>query len=293
MQASLRAEFHARLEHSLRKDLPLATLVSILRKIQRLMADERAGARDLAAALHTDPVLTAKILRLVNAAAMGLERKVANLDEAVVFLGYARLKAVAAGTLALDILQARRLNPCWDPVALWTHALGTAAAAGALQTQFLPERPAADLFTAGLLANIGRILLEQWFQEETARIHAVAVEQQVPMIEAERRVLGTTHAEVGFWVAEAWHFDEPLARIIRYHHGPGVHPHTDYVNLAYVMTHALLIGSPGEPHITPLLPGVLTRLHMDDFRLDSVLRLIAGAHQTVRPILQHMGANNG
>lgn len=288
MTASSPQEFKARVQKSLRRGVSLSTLAGVLHKLQVVAADDHSSAKDLAKVIRSDSVLTARVLSQVNSAAYGLERRISSVDEAVVILGYGRLRAITTGVLAADVACSDGQCRAMDRQALWRHSLATAMASGFLQSRYLTQRPATDLFTAGLLCNMGRVILDQWFGPECEQIHRAAMAKGGLLLDAEREVLGVTHAEIGFWAAEAWHFDEALAQVIRHHHGPVTNRGADIVNLAYVLSQALRMGSPGEGQITHLLPGVLARLEIDDFVLDGLLRHLAELFRSMDAVFKSL-----
>ena len=281
-------EFKSKVERMLQRGPQLSTLATVLRKMQVIASDERSSAKDLANVIRADSVLTSKVLKLANSASFAIERHIASVDEAVVILGYSHLKAVTSSVLAADVLCHRGSCRKLDRVSMWRHSLGTAAACGYLQKHQGKEKMGTDLFTAGLLCNIGRVVLDQWFGPECELIHQALDRKGLSCLDAERAILGVTHAEIGFWAAEAWHFDEGLAQVIRHHHGPVSNRAADIVNLAYVITQAQRIGSPGDPGIVPMLPGLLDRLGMDDFALDGVLRQLVQVFRELNPIFENL-----
>ena len=93
-----------------------------------------------------------------------------------------------------------------------------------------------------------------------------------------------SHAEVGFWAAEIWNLDETLAHAIRHHHGPAESRPADIVNLAYVITQAERVGSPGDTMMAHLLPGLFRRLAIDDLALDHLLGQLVRVYDALEPL---------
>lgn len=282
--------FKARVESALQSRRELTTLVSVLRRVQQVLANPQSSSAELARIISSDPVLTTKVLRLTNSARFNLRRRIGSVEEATVMLGYVQLSHLCSALLGTSIMGYESRYKDFDRAALWRHALGTAVAAKQIQEE-LSVNIATDISSCGLLCNIGRIIMDQWFPEEFARVWTVAKEKHVHLIDAEYEVLGVSHADIGFWAAEAWHFDGTVAHVIRTHHGPGELKASDIVNLAYVITHAQRIGSPGDSVLNHLLPGSFERLGLNPERLDQLLRRLNRAYSSLTPILESMSGD--
>jgi len=171
------------------------------------------GAADL------DPGLTAGLLKLCNSALFNLERSIGSPREALIMVGnvaFARL----CFTLSLKPSFDQRLDAYGlDTGALWQHSLATAHGASFLITA-AGQRDLADrAFTAGLLHDVGKLVLEPAL---------AAVEQQQPPVaiatagcEAERGRIGHDHAEVGAALLEAWCLPGEIVAAVCWHHHPG------------------------------------------------------------------------
>lgn len=257
-----------RVETSLVRAKGISTLLAVLRRVQNLAHDPDASAEELSQVIKSDAALTARLLTLVNSAHFGLTRHVNSVSEALVIAGYSLVRNICSGMMATLLAQGTDSNKGGKQASAWRHSLGTAVIAGKLQKKFSPGGHI-DLYTAGLLSNVGRTILEQYFPEEHGEINKM-VEAEAGadrLLDAERAVLGVTHAEISFWAAEIWGFDEALAQVIRHHHGPAVGLNVDIVNLAYVLAQAMGVGNLGTKYLTPLLPGLLKRLGLEQERL--------------------------
>ncbi|MBN1676598.1 MAG: HDOD domain-containing protein [Kiritimatiellae bacterium] len=278
--------FRQKVERALVGGQPLATLWSVIQKIDEITADPHSSARELARVIGSDQVLTGKVLRVVNSAAFGFGGRITNLDQAIVVLGYNPLKNLCTGLLAIRSLGLGDRADGFSRRALWRHSLGTAVVCKLIQTR-LSGQQGADLFVAGLLANIGRVVLDQHFAEEFGECLRLARKERIALTDAETQVFGVSHAEVGWWTAKVWNLDESLAKAIKYHHGPAGYKEAQIVNLGYVLIQALEIGSPGDPRLTALVTGTLPALGLDDvFSLTDLLRDIEEEIRLAEPVLR-------
>jgi HD-like signal output (HDOD) protein len=280
-------DIQLRIEKKLKGRSKLATLVGVVRKVERIVSDRDASAHELSDVIGADAVLTAKILQVVNSAGVAMGRRIGTVDEAVVILGFERIRSICAGLMSGDVTAATNVGDI-SMSELWCHAVATSAGVDQLHRRFLKETGQKEASTAGLLCNIGRIMIFEWFAEESVLIVELMRKTGMTMIDAEKKVLGATHAEIGFWASQYWEFDEMVSNIIRHHHGPVSSPATDLVNLCYVCAQAKLAGSPGEPRITHLLPGLFGRLGLDETSLDEVLKELDGVYASLTPVFEMM-----
>lgn len=169
--------------------------------------------------VRLDPELTAQILRVCNSAEVR-GNKVSSLQEATLRLGTTAI-ASRAMTLTLGrMLDVPRTAYCPDPNSLWRHSVQTGLVARRLAPacRFAPDGEAA--FTAGLLHDLGKMVINCGATEEVDRIVAMRREKQLASADAELEVLGADHAEIGGLILERWNLPEPVVNGVRYHHTP-------------------------------------------------------------------------
>lgn len=200
-----------------------------------VVGDPASTLPQVVEAIRYDPTLTAELLRLCNSAYYGLTRRVESLDDAVRLLGTAKVFQLIMAAHTRTMLSAPQEGYGLLAGVLWSHAVAVAVA-GQLLARRLGLPQAGLLFTAGLLHDTGKIVLNEFVRREYAEIVRRVTEQRLSFCEVEQEVLGCTHAEVGARVAEAWNLPEVLVDCIRYHHEPDARPvpdaRVDVVHLA-------------------------------------------------------------
>lgn len=265
----------------------LATLWGVAQRVREITSDQHASLKELVKVIGADPILTSKVLRLVNSAAYGFRGRIANIDQAIVILGFRQLRDLCITLTIVKGVGTESRCEDFDRISLWKHSLGTAVASKLIQERYTGSQ-SSDLFVAGLLCNIGRLILDQHFAKEFSQCLKLAKDKGMRLIEAERRILDVTHADIGYWAATAWCLDDSLAGSIRDHHGPSGNRNADIINLAYVLAQLKGIGSPGDPMLTMLLPGILESLKLDQEKLVIIMKDLDEEFEMVEPLLRIM-----
>ena len=178
-----------------------------------------AGAGDVVDIIQYDPGITSNILKTVNSAYYGLPRKMASLKQAAAFLGSTRLVNLLMLSGALSYLRGKEAQYPLESEDLLTHSVTTALLAEALGRQARVADPAM-IYTAGLLHDIGKIVLSTFVREQYHDIDTLISREGRSFLEAEQAVLGTDHAQVGETLAGHWQFPAEITHAIAHHHTP-------------------------------------------------------------------------
>lgn len=187
---------------------------SILELTRKIDVDAKA----IVQVIEKDPVMTVKILRIINSAFYALPRQVASVNHAVVMLGINTVKNMALTLAAAGMLPARN-NAGFDAGQYLLHSLAVAGTSRLLAQKF-GDTDVNEAYIAGLLHDFGKIVFAQYFPDE----FRCALEQAsngIPLHEAEQAALGTDHTVTGSLLAEKWQFPPALVAAIKDHH------HTD------------------------------------------------------------------
>jgi hypothetical protein len=158
--------------------------------------------------VERDVGMTAKILQIVNSAFFGLPRRVVNAQDAVALLGYDTLKALVLSSGIFSQFDARRMR-CLNLDALWRHSTQAGVFARTIAvSEKLPRAAQDEAFTAGMLHDIGKLVLAQNFPEEYAEVLAEAQAGKRPPAEIEQARFGASHAELGAYLLGLWGIGE-------------------------------------------------------------------------------------
>ena len=196
-------------------DLP--PLPAVAAKVMGMAEDDKTSAMDLAQVLATDQALTAKLIRISNSAYYGFARRISTVREAVVMLGFKQVRQVAVGASMMNTFKRSGVDDGFDLDLFWGHSVGVAVAAEALAKKTLGAKPE-DAFTAGILHDIGRLVLRQVLPQEFSHAISIARTGEMALHEAELEITGYAHDEIGQALGERWKFPGHLVDAVRCHH---------------------------------------------------------------------------
>jgi len=185
-------------------------------QVMALTSDINCSPKDLVKVIESDPVMTMKLLKLVNSAYFALSRNIASIQHALVYLGLNTVKNLAISIATVEALP-RNSIPELPMSEFLTHSLATASVAQYLAREKMQLRDVSDHFVAGLLHDFGKAVLVQYEPRMYADILKDAAMRQIPLAEAEREAIGISNAEVGAMLAESWQLPEGLVECIRGH----------------------------------------------------------------------------
>ena len=189
----------------------------IATKISRLAEDPRSCAADIAQVVRKDPSTAARILRLVNSSYFGLRSQVTTLTHAVSVLGLKVIRSVALSVSVVGSFKNVKVPALFNHKRFWEHSALTAGLARAIAKEHRGIDPE-SAFDVGLMHDIGKLLIACYATEDFARIVAVSQQNGSSFHEAEQAVMGTSHDEVGGWLAQKWNFSQELTHGIAHHH---------------------------------------------------------------------------
>ena len=243
------------------------TLPRLLERVIAILEDPEVNFESVAEVVEVDQALASQILRLANSAFYSRQGAVSRVSQALVMLGAVVTRSVVLTSSVLDLREVSLRG-------FWEHSLGCATAAGAIAKvtgKANPEEAAA----AGLLHDLGKVVLCKQLPEAFAYILERAEVEQRSFRDVERELLGVEHCEIAAWLVDHWRFPPALAEPIKYHHEPGravaAPDLTAIVHVANTLVRALGYGSGGDRRIPPIDAKAWARLGLDAAALDRVL----------------------
>jgi putative nucleotidyltransferase with HDIG domain len=215
------------------------SLPAVVCKLQQFLDDPEVNFKQLARVIECDPGLTANVLQLANSAYFGWQGGIGSVRDAISRLGTKRIFQMV---LCMSVApMVRKPVKGYDLAAdkLWEHAVATAICTEKLAAKRRPSA-AGHAFTAGLLHDIGKVLLGTFIEVDDAPIKELVDLDGLSFNEAERMVLGVDHAEAGAHLLERWSLPGEVVQAARWHHEPDQVPDaerdlTDLVHVADVI----------------------------------------------------------
>jgi putative nucleotidyltransferase with HDIG domain len=189
-----------------------------VQRVLELTRDVNSTPKDLVEVIDKDPVLTVKILKVVNSAYYSLPKQITSVGHAVVYLGFNTIKNLALSIAAIGMLPQTN-EAGFDGQQYLLHSLATAAIAKQIALK-LDDADPMDCFIAGLLHDFGKVVLAQYMPIEFRDALAVSQQHGTSLHLALRETLGVDHALVGAMLVEKWRFAPKLVETIRYQYGP-------------------------------------------------------------------------
>jgi putative nucleotidyltransferase with HDIG domain len=241
---------------------PLPTLVA---KLIELIDDPRTSAASLGKLISTDQVMTARVLKIANSAFYGFTRRIATVNLAIVVLGFDALKDLCVTVSLRDWFPGDDEDGDLDMSLFWEHSIGTGVA-GRLIARETGYKISGEVFVAGLLHDIGKLVLKQYLREEFREITQLVRHEDRRFVEAELEVLGLHHGTIGRWLVEKWNLPEHLAEAVAWHHEPANattnYPLTATVHFANYLVRTCGVGFSGDHLDAVLDPAVVANLNL-------------------------------
>jgi HD-like signal output (HDOD) protein len=227
----------------------MPSLSTTVGKVLEICSRTDASPNELNKVISLDPVLTGQVLKLINSAYYSLVNKVTSLTRAITMLGMNTVKNMALSTAIIRSVSGAKKSKALPTKKFWAHSIGTGVCAKLLaKANGVPVLECEEYFVAGLLHDLGKIP----FGDEYIDVLHKATDEQLPLIDVEREILGVDHQEVGRLIAKKWKLNEAMTSAIAFHHDVESAPEeqrvrASYVGLANMYANILEFGYAGDP----------------------------------------------
>ncbi|GLT22487.1 HD family phosphohydrolase [Zoogloea oryzae] len=239
----------------------------------------------LASRIARDQAITARVLRVANSPFYGLQMRVGSIHDAIVVLGFSAVRSLVLTSAVVTTLPAGKCAG-FSADRFWRHVLGTAVAAQALARPL--RRKPESLFIAGLLHDIGRLVMLSANPEGFARVIQIAAERDCHLVDVETEIFGCDHTAVGAAIAQHWNFPADIVEALAFHHNPA---QTAPGSLAAIIHYAdgiakaLDLEGAENTQMARLQPAAIDALGLDWQTLTAVLAETHGRFEAHLPLL--------
>lgn len=210
----------------------LPTVPAAASRAIQLLNEPEVDMGEVADILLSDQVMAARIIRIVNSPLYKLLQEIDSVRKALIYLGPQRVFEIILTSCFLELTDSSSRSPlkmqyCWE------HAFGVGLIARKLAS-YSPTLQGDQAYVAGILHDIGEVILSQQRRDEFTRVLVLSRERDIDLYQAEIEVFGTSHAEVGGLLAEQWRFPEAFIDVIRHHHDKPADTMTPLTHLIHI-----------------------------------------------------------
>jgi len=245
-----------------------------MNRIIHTLDDASSSAADLERIVRNDQAITTKLLAVANSSYYGFEHEITTVRRAAVAVGFNEVRNICLGLTLMGFLRPSTFADRQAAEMLWLHSLAVGEAARILALRSRACEPS-QAFTAGLLHDIGKVIMAAFAPEQVKSVLDYAAEQGCGHLEAER-ALDLSHEKVGWDLAGLWDLPPVLQQAIGRHHGPeegmGHLPLVAVVHAADFLARDLAIGESGNSDVPALSPLALPAMGIDPAALGECRR---------------------
>ncbi|HMK56548.1 MAG TPA: HDOD domain-containing protein [Dissulfurispiraceae bacterium] len=245
----------------------LPTIPGILKKLLAVIENPKISLTEIGNFISNDPVLTSRVLKMVNSPIYGFPGRISSVQQALILLGLNVVRGLLLGVSVFEVMQK-------SMVGLWEHSLGCAVAARIIAKKKNVPEPE-EVSVSALLHDIGKVVMILRFKDEYDKVVKEAEAGDMLIMDAEKQVFGITHADSGAWIAKKWNFPVSLVDVIEYHHKPNLAKaspmNSSIVHLADILTRAVGFGFAGDNYVPAVNPAAWEQLGLSDKELREIL----------------------
>ena len=255
----------------------IATLPVIYSSVNELVDSPTSSASDLGKVISADQGFTSSLLKLVNSSFYGFPSRIDTVSRAVTIIGFKQLRELVLATSVMSMFKNIGKDISLNMEEFWKHSIGCGLASRILAIYSGQKNPE-SYFVAGLLHDIGRMVLLDKYMDEYGKVLSAVNEENLLVFEAEMDILGFTHAAVAGELVSLWNLPDTLRTAVGYHHNPNraknAAMYADIVHIADILTHVCEIGLSGEQFVPPLVVDAWERVGLRKSILEPVFEKI-------------------
>ncbi len=263
-----------KIRHIIKSIAKLKPIPRVVNKILEIQQDPESSMEDLTRVISHDAMTTANLLKAANSAFYARSRPIESVQQAVVFLGMDEVVDLVLMSNTAANLKRPQKGYCLKSGDLWRNCLSAALISKELS--FKMDMPNPHLiFTAALLKDIGKVILDQYVEASAKEIHELVKQENLSFEEAEKKVIGIDHAELGAMTAAVWRFSPEMVDIIKFHHQPAdtdlAAKETAIVHLSDTLCMMMGIGTGSDGLAHRCNQELITALGLDDVDIQNIM----------------------
>jgi putative nucleotidyltransferase with HDIG domain len=195
----------------------LKPIPAVITQILEVVDKPNSSMAQIANIIQYDPAVTASVLRTCNSAFFGLKHPAESIKDAVSLLGTDQIIEVVLMKSGAEALSKDQKGYGLYDGAMWKYSVSSALIAKQIAKR-LKLKNKNTIFTAALLKDIGKTILDRFVGESFDKISDLVKIEKLSFMEAEKRVIGVDHTELGGMIAKMWKFSPKMVKMIRHHH---------------------------------------------------------------------------
>ena len=272
----------------------LPTPPMVFSQVNKVLNDPNTSAYQIGAIISEDPALTAKVLKLTNSAFYGNPRTITSVKQAIIILGLDVVRSLVLSASVFEMFSKKYKIDKDYLNSFWRHSLSVAFMARIIsRTKNFPSfLEAEESFSAGLLHDIGKLVIFTHLQDEFHKINlAVREDPDRHISEIEEEILGFDHALVGSYLAQKWNLPEELAVAIRYHHCPD-EAHVEFLS-TYIINFSDYISWKSDDDISelkkkvfPCSPASWKKLGIEESQEEQLIQMLRTEYMKAETFLK-------
>lgn len=225
----------------------------VLQEIEAALQSPQCNLNTIGDAIQKDPDLTARLLRLANSPFFGFANRLSTVAEAVSLLGIQQIQDMIVASSVLEQFRGVPDNLV-NKDSFWRHSLAVGLTARLLAMERRLPKPD-KFFVAGLLHDVGRLVLLSQAAESAAAVFELYQREKMLLREAEKKILGYDHQQIAAELLQSWSYPPVLVQAVAFHHAPNqsvAKLDAAVVHIADHLVNAMGLGSSGEQFVPPL-----------------------------------------
>jgi HD-like signal output (HDOD) protein len=265
----------------------LPPMPQVVLKAQEILSNPDSSIKELVKVIATDQAITTRILKLANSVYYGLSGKVSSIGHASVLLGGKILGEVIMMAGTMNLLGKTLKGYGLESEDLWRHSLAVGVGSKLIANK-KNRQLENDAFTAGIIHDTGKIMLDKYILERKEGFDAFLQDGEQTFLSAEKEILGFNHAEIGSEVCRNWGVPESLTIAIGYHHNPSSSHESELAYFVHLADYIALISGIGSKMDEAQYQLDDTALEFLDFQEEDLGSIMAEVVQAVEKLAQKM-----